>query len=308
VTQTDNSLKDYNTSVGGLMQASNTTGDKVYELLSEGASTSNDQQLAVSLNAAHADAARQLGPANNLSVPGAMSTAQQYLVLTLQLRRDAIATIAGQIEQAVGTKTREAAIEAIAGAGAQTLSSDVIYKDYVLPEIVGALDGAGIAVGGATGQVVNGGQVISDLGWLNQTFIATKLGLSLASSSSSHPFTPGLHGHSLNSVSVAGVTLSPTPASNSPIPSSPPPKFTLNITNSGDFDEYDVVCKVSVANLSDSGSDTIPETYTHQNASCPVTLPSAPTPGTYTVTAEVVPVQGETNINNNTLTFSITFS
>ncbi len=308
VTQTDNSLKDYNTSVRVLIAQSNTTGDTVYKLLSSRASTSNEDQLALSLHDARNAAASQLSSAQNLSVPGAMSTAQQNLVLALQMRRDAIATIGEQIEAAVGTTTREAAIDAIASAGSQIFASDVIYKDYVLPEIVGALQAAGIAVGGANGQVLNGGQVISDLGWLNPSFISTELGLTLPSSASSHPFVAGLHGHSLNSVSVSGVTLSPSPASNSPIPSSPPPTFTLKLTNGGDFDEYNVVCKVSISNLSDTGSSTIAETTPNETTTCPVTLPSAPTPGSYTVTAEVVPVEGESNTANNYLKFSITFS
>jgi hypothetical protein len=82
----------------------------------------------------------------------------------------------------------------------------------------------------------------------------------------------------------------------------------LNLTNGGDFDEYNVVCKVTVTGLSDTGSYTIPETFPGHTTTCPVTLPSAPTAGTYTVTAEVVPVEGETNTANNFLMFSITFS
>lgn len=308
VTQTNNSLKDYNTSVRSLIQQSNNTGAYVFRLLSGGASTSNEGGLQQSLNDAAKTASNQLTTAGDLSVPGQMQAAQQNLLLTLRMRHDAIVKISGQIEQAVGTTTRADAVNAIAAANAQFYAADVTYKLYTLPEIVGALQAAGISVGGANGQVVDGGQVLPDLGWLQPAFVATTLGTPIQASASSHPFVAGLHGHSLNSVSVAGTTLSPTPASNTPIASSPPPTFTLNLTNAGDFNEYNVKCTVAVTGLSDTGTYTIPETFSHQTSSCAVTLPSAPKPGTYEVTATVAPVQGETNTANNTLTFSVTFS
>jgi hypothetical protein len=308
VTQTDNSLKDYNTSVRALLVKSNITGDNVFKALSGRASTSNEEALQSQLDTAAAHAADQLTDAGSFSVPGQMQAAQQNLLLTLRMRRDAIATIAKSIEPAVGSTTRAAAIDAIAAANAQVYASDVVYKSYVLPEIVGALQSAGIAVGGVDGQVVDEGQVISDLGWLQPSFVATELGTPVAGSTSSQACVPGRHGHSLNFVSVAGAQLSATPASNPSISSSPPPTFTLNVTNGGTFDEYKVACKVTVATLSDTGTSAISETLPGQSSNCSVTLPSAPSPGTYQVTAEVVPVCGEKNIANNSLTFTITFS
>ena len=55
-------------------------------------------------------------------------------------------------------------------------ASDVVYKNYTTPLIASALHGAGIAVGGANGESIDGGQFVSDLGWLDPTFVATKLG------------------------------------------------------------------------------------------------------------------------------------
>jgi hypothetical protein len=80
------------------------------------------------------------------------------------------------------------------------------------------------------------------------------------------------------------------------------------VTNGGNFDEYDVGCKVSVSGLSDTGTSTIPETTPGETTTCSVTLPSLPPPGTNTVTAEVVPVPGEKDTSNNYLSFPITFT
>jgi hypothetical protein len=122
-----------------------------------------------------------------------------------------------------------------------------------------------------------------------------------------HPFIPGLHGHSLNSVTVNGTTLNPVPANNSTIAASPAPTFTLNFTNSGNFNEYNVKCKVQVKGETDSAVTPVPETLAHQNSSCDVILPHPPGTGIQQVTATIERVRGEKNFSNNHLTYAITF-
>jgi hypothetical protein len=80
------------------------------------------------------------------------------------------------------------------------------------------------------------------------------------------------------------------------------------VTNGGHFDQYNVVCKVSVTGLSDTGRATIAQTTPGQTTTCQVTLPTAPPAGTYNVTAEVVPVPLETDTTNNYQTFPVRFT
>ena len=222
------------------------------------------------------------------------------------MRRDGIDLIGNHIEAALGTTDRQAAFNAIAQAGARFYASDVTYKSYSLPDLVAALNGAGIAVGGVNGVTVNGGQFLTELGWLSPTWVASKFGAP-ASSSGSNSAAPGtLHGHSLNSVSVGGTTL--VPGVTNYVAATSAPTFALNITNGGNFTEYNVVCKVSVEGLSDTGSYTITQTTAGETTTCDVTLPSAPPSGTYNVTAEVVPVAGEANKANNYATFPVDFT
>jgi hypothetical protein len=68
-----------------------------------------------------------------------------------------------------------------------------------------------------------------------------------------------------------------------------------------------VTCKVKVQGTSIGGSFVIPQTTPGETTTCNVTLDKSPSPGQYQVTAEVVPVPGEGNKVNNTLTFPITF-
>lgn len=304
VSQRNSSLRDYTNSVDSLIQQSDNTGAQLFRELSSGSGHSNPTGLQTQINGIASAAQGEYSRAQNFSVPGEMESAQQHLLLTMRMRRDGTRVIAKWIQPALGTTTNKDAINQISTATSRFYASDVIYKTYSAPEIAAALHAAGIGVGGTNGESINAGQFLGDLGWLQPTFIAAKLGSKLPNS---HVNTaaPGLHGHVLNSVSVGATTLS-TSATNT-IPSTPPPTFTLNLTNGGQFTEYNVKCEVQVSGLSDSGATTLPQTTAGQTTDCSVKLPSAPTPGTYQVTATVAKVPGEKNIANNSLTFAVTF-
>ena len=170
--------------------------------------------------------------------------------------------------------------------------------------IAAALNGAGIGVGGTNGVQIEGGQFLPDIQWLTPAFVAGKLGSQACHAPRRKP-TPGLHGHSLDSVSVAGTTLQT--GSTNTLTANPPPKFTLNFTNTGQNTEHNVICKVSVSGTNVSGQTTVPQTTAGQSTTCDVPLSSAPPAGSYTVTATVQPVPGEKNAANNTQTFPVTF-
>ncbi len=304
VSARDSALKDYTNSVSSLIQRSATTGGNVFRILSSGATASSALSLQNQTNQAGADATRELSDARALSVPDEARTTQQNLVLALRMRVDGITTIAADIQTAVGTSsTRGEAVTAIAAAMARFYASDVLYKLYAAPALAGALHAAGIAVGAPNGQGISGKQFVPDVQWLDPTFIASTLHVSLPGHHGK--VTPGLHGHKLDSVTVSGTTLQT--GSTSTLPASPPPTFTLNYTNGGNSNEPNVVCKVTVSGTSVSGSKTIPETTAGQAGSCPVTLSSSPGAGTQTVVATIEPVVGEKNTQNNSLTFTVTF-
>ena len=108
-------------------------------------------------------------------MPDEAKAAQTDLLLTLQMRRDGIAQIAQQIQPALQASTATDAVNQIAAEMARFYASDVVYKSYALPSIVGALHNAGIAVGGTNGEPVEGGQFLPDLQWLTPSFVATSL-------------------------------------------------------------------------------------------------------------------------------------
>jgi hypothetical protein len=303
VSARNSSLKDYASNVSTLNSDSARTGSQFFSQLSSGRGASNSQALQNQLNETRLTADNQLSRAHGLDVPDEMKGAQQNFLLTMQMRRDGMANIAAKIEAALGTTTNKDAVNAIAAEMARFYASDVMYKDYTTPLVSGALHDAGIAVGGANGITIDGSQFLPDLGWLTPTFIAGKLGAQLPAVSGKA--SPGTHGHSLDSVSVSGTTLQT--GSTNTLTANPPPTFVLSLTNGGQNNEMNVVCKVTVSGTKISGQTTIPQTTAGQTATCNVPLSSAPPAGTYTVTATVAPVPGERNASNNSLSFPVTF-
>jgi hypothetical protein len=302
VSARNRSLKDYNHNVASLNQESVASGKKLFDLLSGGNAASDVTGLTNQINETRVQADSQLARARGLDVPDEAKAAQQNFLLTLTMRRDGIANIAQNIQQALGAASQEHT-KTIAAEMGRFYASDVGYKDYVGPAIAAALHAAGIAVG-PNGETIDGSQFLPDLGWLSPDFVASKLGQPTAATPSGK-VAPGSHGHSLDSVSVGGTTLQT--GSTNTLTASPPPTFTVHFTNSGQNNEKNVVVKVTVSGTSVMGQTTVPQTTAGQQVTADVPLSSSPPKGTYTVTVTVVGVPGEKNLANNTLSFPVTF-
>lgn len=303
VSQRNSALRTYNNNVASLLQQSNQTSTTLFNQLtsrggSGGATTLQDQ-----INETRVQADNQLNRARHLSVPDQMKSAQQNLLLALEMRTDAIADIANQIQPALGNTANKDALNSIATDMAHFYASDVVYTFYSAPLIANALHAAGISVG-ANGETIQSSQFLPSLSWLSPTYVASQLNASVTSTSSGK-IAPGTHGHELNSVSAGATTLQ-TGSSNT-LPASPPPTFTLHFTNTGQNNETNVVLKVTVSGSAISGQTVVPQTAAGQATTGQVTLSAAPPAGTYTVTATVQKVPGETNLSNNSLSFPVTF-
>ncbi|MDE3130284.1 MAG: hypothetical protein KGL16_03960 [Acidobacteriota bacterium] len=301
---TKDSLKNYNASVFQLIKRSDTNAQRVLTDLTNGHLAGLTTELATRVHHAQAD----LHSARTLSTPSQMAAAQSSLVSVMRLREQGIATIAANAQQAANKGTSKAAVYKISLGTSQLYGSDVIYKAFVAPDIARVLNANSIPVGTAAGdQQINPGQVISDLGWLQSTWIANRIGAHLSTAqANANNNQPGLHGHALISAKVDGTLI--YAGSNNTIPASHAQTWSLNLTNGGNFNEYQVGCSVRIVGLSDAGTNTIPETTPGENTNCVVHLQSAPTPGHYSVIASIAKVPGEANLTNNTITYSVTFS
>ena len=294
-------LTEYTGSVAALIAQSDQLSDPLFSALSRGAGASGATSIQHEINRLGDVADSQLGRAGGLHAPGQLKPAQRNLLLALRLRRDALANITSEIRPAFATSTSRQAMDAIAGAIGRLHTSDVIYKDYTLPIIVAALHTAGITVGGAIGASLEGRPFVPALAWLTPGFVAANLGAPLPAGKPA----PGAHGDRMDSVSVDGTTLQ-TGAANT-IEASPPPTFTCTFTNDGQDPETDVVVRVSITGTPLRAQAVVAHTTSGQQATAHLTLGAPPPRGSFTLTATVERVPGETVLTHNTLSFPVTF-
>jgi hypothetical protein len=299
-------LQDYANTVNSLINRSVATSNSLFGVLSSGVNASNVTSKSQDINQTRVNAQNVLSQAQRLSVPSAAKTANTRLIFALQQRLDGIADIATAIQPALGTSVSRDAVKQIAGDMANFYSSDLIYKKYVAPAIVSALHANHIAVGGADGAPINAHQFLPSIDWLQPSFVAAQLNVTLPSTGSGGKVSPGLHGHSLTSVSVDGTKLEP--GATNTVAASPTPTFTIDFQNGGASSETDVTCKVTVTGQGVSGTKVVPETFAGKSASCAVTLSTSPPRGTSTVVATIEKVPGEKNLSNNTQSYPVTFN
>jgi hypothetical protein len=314
--QREQALKDYNRNVRTLVDQSRTeVARPLFQALS-GASGQQQQTLQDTLNQLRLVADEQLKRGQGLSAPDAAKQAQSDFVLSMSLRRDGVRKIADLIQQAVGRSAASTtAVNQIAGQMRAFDAADVVYSQRVAPLVLNALRSNGIAAsydGTAGERVTPQSNFLSNIGWINPTFVAQQLGASTAGSSTTARDgtpAPGLHGHQIDSVSVGGTTLDPS-GSNT-IPASSASSFSVTFTNGGENDETNV--KVDVAVTADGrtvrGQRVVPSTRAHAQTSVDVPLSGPPpTGGPATVRVTVEPVPGERSTDNNTQTFNALFT
>lgn len=305
----ENALKDYNRDVTALAQESDETTTAFFETLVQSDLSPVDQQT--ELNTLRAEAGRQLEKARELSVPGEMRPAQQYLLLSLQLREEAIGKVAQKIPTARSSE-RAAAEEAtsqIAGQMEKLLASDVVWSQRVTPFV-----GEGLASQELDERVATS-RAVTSLSWLNPSTVAEEIGGQAAddeaSTASDEDAAPGLHGHGLVSTSVGDVTLQPGGTPNR-IPATENPTFSVTFANQGDNNEESVRVRVTVKPQTGkeiSATKTVDQTTAGSEATVEVPLGQAPPIGTpATITVEVLKVPGEEKLDNNKQEYTALFT
>ena len=285
----------------GLSAALNDYANKVSILNSRSAQNSADllaalasgesNRTAAKLNAVTANARRQLREASRLDTPFPVKAVQRSFMFAMQMRYDAVGAIAQTLAQNKGSG------EQIAADTARLFASDVLYRQYVAAPVREVRrDHVPSA-----GRPPDTPSSLPSIAWLTPAFVQSKLG---AAASSTSPAVR--HGHSLDSVSFQGTALQA--GQPNPVPATPPPTFTLDFTNGGQSNETGVSCRIAVAGTTISGQKVIAQTTAGRHARCQVTLNASPPPGSYSLTATIGKVPGETNSSNNTLSVPITFS
>lgn len=305
--QTSDQIKEFNRKTAQLVADSDSQVGKAFFKAIQGASTKPPTDVQDNVNQLAVLAGEQVKQAQRLDAPDSLKSAKDSLVQTMQLRRDGVASAATDLQTAASRNSSDSAhaIQQIAGDMRAFDASDVIYSLYVAPQIQKELDNAGIAVG-AGGEQVAKASFLPDWHWLDPAFVGQQLGSAGAASSSA---TPGTHGHSLDSVSADGQELL-TDTTNS-IPGSPPPAFAVTFTNGGSVDESNVTVTVKVEGgpTPITATKVVARTAAGQPTTVQVPLGSAPPIGQQvTVTVTISSVPGESNADNNTQSYPVTFT
>jgi hypothetical protein len=304
----DNALKDYNRNVTAVINDSDqSVGKPFFQRMSNGAR--NSQSLQVQINQLRLAADDDVKRAKAFAVPGDMGPAQRNLELVLNLRAEGLAKIADQIPGALGRgQTSEDAINKIAGEMQNFLSSDVVYAVRVAPLIKDALDKNGVK-----GQQIAGSRFMTDVSWLAPATVATRLGKSAGSTSStSGTVAPGLHGHGLVGTSIGAVALNPeAPGVVNRVPWSSNPTITVKFANQGDNDESNVKVSVSVKATGGKAipaTKTIGQTKAKTESTVNIPLGAAPPAGApTTLSVLIAKVPGEKKTDNNRSSYTVIF-
>jgi hypothetical protein len=260
-------------------------------------------EIETSINEQRSLASELVRQANNLSGPGDVEQAKQYLVETLEFRRDGLTEISKEIGQALGDQDPETATEKIAANMQQFLTSDVIYSQRAYAYMKQALKDNDIE-----GVSVPASQFLPSLEWLDPATVDDVLSRARGGTGSDEPVAPGTHG-----TGITGVTAQPsgnalTEGTSNDL--SGAKSIAVQVQNQGENDEKDVQVTVQITGsgtpirLQDTiGAISAGDTQT-------VTVPLTRTPakgssGTLKVTVQRVP--GEENTDNNTQSFDVTF-
>jgi CARDB len=305
-----NGLRDYNRQISALVQKSDTDVSRpLFRLLSSagGDKPNRAVEMQNQVNNLKVEAEDQLSRAQRLDLPDQATDAQRSALLALELRRNGVTNIAKLLQPALGGTDGGQAVQRVAGEMRNFDASDVIWSQFAHPLITRALKDGNVEVGGSNGETVTRSRFLVNLGWLDPTYVADKLGS--GGGDSGGPVKPGSHGHGITGVSVGDTSL--TPGGVTRLPSADPPVFSVKLQNQGENEESDVRVRVRVSGSGApiNATKTVPSTKAGQTATASVTLPKPPPTGkVLTVRAEVVKVGGEKKTDNNVETFQVLFT
>ncbi|MDP2711102.1 MAG: hypothetical protein Q8O56_07770 [Solirubrobacteraceae bacterium] len=302
----EQALRDYNRDVSSVVQEANANVDAFYETLSGGGNSSTDVQSEI--NQLRFSAQRQSRQAADFDVPGDMRPAHTNLLLSLSLLQEAIGKVAMKIPAALSTDSATAvpAVRAIAAEMQAFDAANVVYNRRSAALIKQVLDEKGIG-----GQVVQNSDYLQNLGWLQPSTVARRInsqaGRGAGDGAASEP-PPGLHGHALLAVAVGDLTLTSGQANR--IPAGSNVAFGVRIANQGDHPATDVRVRVRITGSGDpiTVQQVVEQTAAKTEATVTVRLTQAPPIGQpVTITAEVLEVPGERNLDNNRQTYPALF-
>jgi hypothetical protein len=294
--RSDRGLRNYDSDVATIMQQSEQSGKDFFDLLNSPSGGSSSIDVRNQILAQRDNSEALLERSESIDVPGQMSDAQSAVDLTLTLRRNALDTIATNVQQAAARTQTANAISRISDAMGSLYGSDVVWTQVGAPEINQVLDEEGVEAP----TLPPGNFMPSNAtDFLDQTTLVTKLDAITGQTAT----IGGTHGLQLLETSIGGTTLAPDATTTVPASSQ---ELEIQVQTSGDSDETDI--RVTATLDGNELQGQIPALSAGESGTVRVPLTTKPPPGT-DVTLDVVvqPVLGEQIADNNQASYTVVF-
>ena len=302
----EQSFRDYTREVAALTNESDDQSAGVFRLLT---GNTGDVETTTQLNAFASNADQLLERARSTDRPDELAETNDYLIETLQFRRDGVRAVARLLpgENASRPERQQGAKE-IAAAMQTFLASDVIYTTRVQPQLE-----TGLKEQELEGEVdVPESPYLPDTGWLDPATVTDRVGAlggGGGGGGNSGDAAPGLHGNGLGTVTLGGVALAPD--SSASVPLSGDLAFEIQVLNQGENTETEVAVNVTVGSGGDATdfNEVLPEIAAGETATVEVPFDAEPSTGqNVPITVEIEAVPGEEMTDNNTGEFSVIFT
>ena len=307
----ENAHKDYVREVSADVQQSLQESNAVFGLLRKGqAAGQSPVDLQNNINGFRAEAAKLAERARNRDVPGDLKTANRYLIDSMELRADGLASIARLLPTALGDQGAGAAIKRIAAQNRLFDASDVLFSQRYLPGLYKAIKDQGLENDVPVPENLRAPKdFLPSVKWLEPTAVAAALTGTAAPDQAAA--TPGLHGTGLAAVTAqpSGTALSTSGTTD--IHAQKGLSFDVQVQNQGQNDEKNVTVQLRITGAGKpiSVDQQIGSIAQGATATASVPLPSLPPTGRpLTANVNVKGVPGEKNLTNNEGTYQVIFT
>ena len=306
----ERAIKDYVSQSSELIDQSKLESNQLFNLLSGKGNQENAVDAANVVNGLRSESTTLVDRANDLDTPDEVEAAQDNLLDSLELRRDALAGIANALPGALADEERREGTADVAEMIQVLAASDVLLKYRFRPNLQDALKDEDLA---DEVSVPKQGELefVPDVQWLDPSFVADQIaGLREGGGGGGdQAASPGLHGNGVGTVTLGGVAL--VPGASATVPLSNDLAFDVQVVNQGENNETDVNVKVTVGegNDADEVEEQIPEIAVGEQQNVTIPLGKEPPTGeNVPVKVEVEPVPGEDKTDNNSAEFTVIFT
>lgn len=301
----ESAMQDYVTDANALVGESNAESRSLFRVLQGPGGQDQAVNTESALNGLRVASSGLVDRAGDLDVPDELSTAQRYLLETLELRRDGLAGVANAIPQALADQERRQSTAQVSRMMRVFSASDVIYSGRYVPSVDNALEDEDVNAEDPADSTF-----LPDVQWLDPTFVADQVaGIRSGEGAGDQAAAPGLHGNGLGTVTLGGVAL--VPGGSATVQLTSDLAFEVQVADQGENTETDVTVRATVGEGAgaierEEQLDTIAAGETKT-----VTIPlddEPPSGENVPITVEIEPVPGEEMTDNNSADFTVIFT